>query len=117
MYIFRNIEGIEMDRRIFYVSLVLLVALFLFVDPAYCGITDANIKNASKTFTATMNDWMPAIIGTGLFGSGVALFMNNFKMGLTGLVGTGFLYASKAFVGTGEGALIHAAEHLLKAVS
>jgi ABC-type uncharacterized transport system permease subunit len=103
-------------KQIFYISLTLLVMVLL-MDPAYCGITDAQIKAASKTFISTMSDWMPAIIGGGLVGSGICLFANNFKMGIAGLAGTGFLYAAKAFVGTGEGALIQMAEQLLKTVS
>jgi hypothetical protein len=103
-------------NQIFYISLVLLAAVLL-VDPAYCGISDAQIKAASKTFISTMSDWMPAIIGGGLVGSGICLFANNFKMGIAGLAGTGFLYAAKAFVGTGEGALIQMAEQLLKITS
>jgi hypothetical protein len=104
-------------RAIFYLSLGLLVMVVLLVDPAYCGITNTDIKAASKEFMSTMKDWMPAIIGGGLVGSGICLFANNFKMGIAGLAGTGFLYAAKAFVGTGEGALIQMAEELLKAVS
>lgn len=94
-----------------------IMVLVLLIDSAYCGITDAQIKAASKTFISTMSDWMPAIIGGGLVGSGICLFANNFKMGIAGLAGTGFLYAAKAFVGTGEGALIQMAEQLLRAVS
>ena len=106
-----------MDKKqIFYVCLMLLVMILLF-DPAYCGITNDQIKEASKSFMSTMKDWMPVIIGGGLVGSGICLFANNFKMGIAGLAGTGFLYAAKAFVGTGEGALIQMAEQLLKASS
>lgn len=94
-----------------------IMVLVLLIDSAYCGITDAQIKAASKTFISTMSDWMPAIIGGGLVGSGICLFANNFKMGIAGLAGTGFLYAAKAFVGTGEGALIQMAEQLLRTVS
>jgi hypothetical protein len=96
---------------------MVLVMMLLNIDQAFCGITDAQIKAASKTFIGTMKDWMPAIIGGGLFGSGVCLFANNFKMGIAGLAGTGFLYAAKSFVGEGEGALIQMAEQLLKAIS
>ena len=101
-------------NQMLYISLALV--MFLLVEPAFCGIADAQIKAASKTFIATMSDWMPAIIGGGLFASGICLFVNNFKMGLAGLAGTGFLYAAKAFVGDGQGALIQAAEQLLKTV-
>lgn len=105
-----------MGKRMFYINLVLLL-MVLFVDQAFCGITDAQIKAASKTFISTMKDWMPAIIGGGLIGSGICLFANNFKMGIAGLAGTGFLYAAKSFVGEGEGCLIQMAAELLKVVS
>lgn len=95
-----------MDKEFFLMDLLILVAVALLIEPAYCGITDVQIKAASKTFISTMKDWMPAIIGGGLIGSGICLFANNFKMGIAGLAGTGFLYAAKAFVGEGEGALI-----------
>jgi len=104
------------NRTILLLGLALLVMIVM-ADPAFCGISDAQIKAASKTFIGTMKDWMPAIIGGGLFGSGVCLFANNFKMGIAGLAGTGFLYAAKSFVGEGETALIHMAAHLLRAVS
>lgn len=94
-----------MSKHIFYMGILVLVMILIF-DSAYCGITDEQIKAASKTFISTMKDWMPVIIGGGLIGSGICLFANNFKMGIAGLAGTGFLYAAKAFVGTGEGALI-----------
>ena len=102
-----------MNKKTFLISLVIFVAIILFVDPAFCDISDQNIKNASKSFIGTMKDWMPAIIGGGLFGSGICLFANNFKMGIAGLAGTGFLYAAKAFVGDGQGALIDSAMQLI----
>ena len=103
-------------KQIFYVGLALLVMILL-VDPAYCGITDAQIRAASGKFIGTMSDWMPAIIGGGLCASGICLFASNYKMGLMGLAGTGFLAAAKAFVGDGQGAMVQAAEQLLKAAS
>ena len=101
-----------MNRRVFCIGILMLVVVFM-CDPVYCGITDAQIKAASKTFISTMKDWMPAIIGGGLIGSGICLFANNFKMGIAGLAGTGFLYAAKAFVGEGEGALISSMAQLV----
>lgn len=101
-----------MNKRILFMGLFVL-ALILVSDSAYCGITDEQIKAASKTFISTMKDWMPVIIGGGLIGSGICLFANNFKMGIAGLAGTGFLYAAKAFVGTGEGALISSMAQLV----
>lgn len=101
-----------MERRQIYFGIFLVVVLLL-SDSVYCGITDEQIKAASKSFVSTMKDWMPAIIGGGLVGSGICLFANNFKMGIAGLAGTGFLYAAKAFVGEGEGALINVASEIL----
>lgn len=101
-----------MNRRVFYMTVLILMMIIIF-EPVYCGITDEQIKAASKTFISTMKDWMPVIIGGGLIGSGICLFANNFKMGIAGLAGTGFLYAAKAFVGTGEGALISSVVRLL----
>ena len=101
-----------MNRRVFYMTVLILMTIIIF-EPVYCGITDEQIKAASKTFISTMKDWMPVIIGGGLIGSGICLFANNFKMGIAGLAGTGFLYAAKAFVGTGEGALISSVVRLL----
>lgn len=98
-------------------NFTILLAVVLFIDSAYCGISDAQIKAASKTFAGTMQDWMPAIIGGGLMGSGICLFANNFKMGIAGLAGTGFLYAAKSFVGDGQAALIDAAVQLLGMIS
>jgi hypothetical protein len=105
------------NRTILVIGVVVLAILVLNIDVAYCGIKNDQIKAASVSFIGTMSDWMPAIIGAGLVGSGICLFANNFKMGLAGLAGTGFLYAAKAFVGTGEGALIQMAEQLLKVAS
>lgn len=101
------------NKTYIYAGVAILMIVVLY-DPAYCGITDAQIKAASKQFISTMNDWTPAIIGAGLVGSGICIFANNFKMGIAGLAGTGFLYAAKAFVGTGEGALIQNWETLLQ---
>lgn len=101
-----------MNKHIF-LTVFWILALILISDSVYCGITDEQIKAASKTFISTMKDWMLVIIGGGLIGSGICLFANNFKMGIAGLAGTGFLYAAKAFVGTGEGALISSMAQLV----
>ena len=71
-----------MNRKMLFINFLILIAMALIVDPAYCGIQDAQIKAASKTFIGTMKDWMPAIIGGGLVGSGICLFANNFKKGI-----------------------------------
>lgn len=38
-----------MNKRMFYMGMLVLVMVFIF-DSAYCGITDEQIKAASKTF-------------------------------------------------------------------
>ena len=103
------------NKTYLYAGIAILIIAVLYIDPAYCGITDQQIKAASKAFVSTMNDWTPPIIGAGLVGSGICIFANNFKMGIAGLAGTGFLYAAKAFVGTGDGALIQNIGNLLQA--
>ena len=102
-----------MTRRVFLASFVILIAAILIIEPAFCNIHDPQIKRASKAFIDTMKDWMPVIIGGGLVGSGICLFANNFRMGIAGLAGTGFLYAAKAFVKDGDGALISSALQLI----
>lgn len=102
-----------MNKRLIYMGMFALLITILVLEPSYCQIQDDQIKAASKSFISTMKDWMPAIIGGGLIGSGICLFANNFKMGIAGLAGTGFLYAAKAFVGDGQGALISAVAQLL----
>ena len=89
--------------------LLLVICVLGVVDPAFCGITDAQVKAASKSFVSTMNDWTPAVIGGGLLVSGVLLFTNNYKSGLSGIAATAFVYAAKAFTGTGEAMLIASA--------
>ncbi len=102
-----------MNKRMFYISLIALIVIAIAIDPSYGQINNEQIREASKTFIGTMKDWMPAIIGTGLISSGICLFANNFKMGIAGLAGTGFLYAAKAFVGEGDAALINIAEQVI----
>ncbi|MCR5224756.1 MAG: hypothetical protein K6C34_01610 [Alphaproteobacteria bacterium] len=104
-----------MNRKI-YMCLTVLIIIVLSVEAAHCGISHENIKEASRTFVSVMKDWMPVIVGAGLFGSGICLFASNFKMGIAGLAGTGFLYAAQSFVGTGEAALIQMAQEILTAV-
>ena len=82
------------------------MSLIFIADPAYCKISDAQIKAASKTFTDILQDWVPAIVGGGLMFGGVSLFANNFRTGIAALAATGFIYASKSFVSAGEGAMI-----------
>lgn len=99
-------------NRYLYMTL-LAVSILLLADPAFCGIQDVNIKAASKTFVGAIKDWVTPIMAAGLLGSGICLFVNNYRMGIAGLAGTGFLYAAKAFIGTGEAALISMAGQLL----
>lgn len=97
-----------------YVAFVFMLIVIAFIEPSYCAVTNDQIKAATKTFVGTINDWIPAIIAGGLFGSGICLFANNFKMGIAGLAGTGFLYAAKSFVENGEAALINIADQILQ---
>jgi hypothetical protein len=93
------------NRNVFLACFIILV-LVLIVDPAFCGITDGQIKAASKSFTGAMHDWTPAVIGGGLLVSGMLIFANNYKAGLSGIAATAFIYAAKAFTGTGEACLV-----------
>ena len=83
-------------------------------EVALCEIQNAQIKEASKSFISTMNDWSPAVIGGGLLVSGILIFANNYKSGLSGIAATAFIYAAKAFTGTGEGTLLSSIDLLCR---
>lgn len=100
-------EG-EMKLEKCVLALLLVICVLGIVDPAFCGITNEQVKAASKSFVSTMNNWTPAVIGGGLLVSGALLFTNNYKSGLSGIAATAFVYAAKAFTGTGEAMLISA---------
>jgi hypothetical protein len=89
------------------------LAVVLMAEPAFCGITDAQIKAASKEMTAKVSDWMPMIMGGGLALAGVMFFINKYAYAIGALGGVGFLYAAKAFSGTGEACLTSAAQWIL----
>jgi hypothetical protein len=93
------------NKKLLILSCMILMAV-LIMEPAFCGITDTQIKAASKSFTGAMSDWTPAVIGGGLLVSGMLIFANNYKAGLSGIAATAFIYAAKAFTGTGEACLI-----------
>lgn len=101
-------------KRYLYLGLMLFILTIVLIEPTYCQVTHDQIKAATKTFVETMNDWMPAIIAGGLFGSGICLFANNYRMGIAGLAGTGFLYAAKSFVGDGQAAILTITDQILQ---
>ena len=103
-----------MNKKYIYWGMMLFVLTIVLVEPTYCQVTHSQIKAATKTFVEIMNDWMPAIIAGGLFGSGICLFANNYRMGIAGLAGTGFLYAAKSFVGDGQAAILAIADQILQ---
>jgi hypothetical protein len=88
-------------------------AVVLMAEPAFCGISNEQIKAASKAMAATVTDWIPMVIGGGLALAGVMFFMNKYSYALGALGGVGFLYAAKAFTNGGEACLISAAQFIL----
>lgn len=102
-----------MNKKSLYYIIVPLFVLMFLTDPVFCGITDGQIKAASKSFVSTISDWFPVVIAGGLASGGVLLFTANYKGGLSALAATGFLTAAKAYMGTGESALIETAGKLL----
>jgi hypothetical protein len=96
-----------MDNKKLLILCCVVLAMILLMEPAFCGITDAQIKAASKSLMGAMKDWTPVIIGGGLLISGMLVFANNYKAGLSGIAATAFIYAAKAFTGEGEACLIN----------
>ena len=106
-----------MNRKYLYLGLMLFVLTVILIEPTYCQqINDNQIRAASNSFIGTLNNWMPVIVATGLFGSGICLFASNFRMGIAGLAGTGFLYASRAFVNAGNAAVFDIADQILQII-
>jgi hypothetical protein len=85
----------------------------LLTEPAFCGVTDAQIKAASKAVTDNVKYWMPTVMMCGLVLAGIMLFMNKYSYALGALGGAGFLYAAKSFTESGEACLISAAQMIL----
>ena len=111
----KKYQHYDNNRRYLYLGLMLLILTVVLIEPTYCdNISDEQIKAASDSFVGTINNWTPAIIAAGLFGSGICLFANNYRMGIAGLAGTGFLYAAKAFVGAGKAAVFAVADQILQ---
>jgi hypothetical protein len=82
----------------FLVCLVILVVA-LIIDPAFCGIDNAQIKAASKAWTKTIDDWTPLAIGGGLTLSGIMFFVNKYAYAIGaagGTVGLNFLMMEKS---------------------
>jgi len=104
-----------MNKKYIYLGLMLFILTIVLVEPTYCqNISHASIKAATKTFLATLNDWMPAILAAGLTGSGICIFANKYSMGIAGLAGTGFLYAAKSFAAHGQAAILGVADQILQ---
>lgn len=101
-----------MNRKI-YLGVMLCLLTIVLMEPAFCDIVDDNIRRASASFVSTLKDWSTPVIIGGLFGSGVCLFTSNYRMGLAGLAGTGFLYAAKEFADNGSGILLDMAMQLV----
>jgi hypothetical protein len=99
-------------KKLFWLCAAVLI-ITLIIEPGFCGITDAQIKAASKTWTGTIKDWTPMAIGGGLSLAGVMFFMNKYAYALGAVGGTAFLYGAKAFVGDGEACLISMAQMIL----
>jgi hypothetical protein len=87
--------------------------MILLIDPAFCGITSDQIKEASKAWSSTIKDWTPMAIGGGLSLAGVMFFMNKYAYALGAIGGTAFLFGAQKFVGDGSSCLLSAAQLLL----
>lgn len=90
----------------------LIIGIMVVVDTALAGISNEDIKNASKTWVATLNDWSPIIVGSGFVLSAIMFFLNKYSYAIGVIGGTAFTYAAKSYMGTGEGALIDMARIL-----
>ncbi|MDR0385080.1 MAG: hypothetical protein LBH60_03285, partial [Prevotellaceae bacterium] len=81
-----------MSNRQLGILVLVFFAVLLIAEPAFCGITNAQIKAASQAMAATVTDWIPMVIGGGLALAGVMFFMNKYSYALGALGGVGFLY-------------------------
>lgn len=90
----------------------LVIAVMVVIDTTLAGIDNADIKNASKTWISTLNDWSPVIVGSGFALSAIMMFLNKYNYAIGAIGGTAFTYAAKSYMGTGEGALIDMARML-----
>lgn len=94
------------------IKTMVVIGIMVVIDTALAGISNADIKNASKTWVATLNDWSPIIVGSGFVLSAIMFFLNKYNYAIGVIGGTAFTYAAKSYMGTGEGALIDMARIL-----
>lgn len=103
------------NRKYLYLSLTLLILTLVLIEPAYCAtITDEQIRAATTSFSAVINNWVPIIIGAGLIGGAVSVFTSNYRLGIAGIAGSCFLCAAKAFVGANQSATLSIADQILQ---
>jgi len=100
-------------KKVVVTSLLLIALALILTEPALAKITNAEIKEASKTWVSTINDWTPGIMGGGFLLAATMFFLNKYAYALGAIGGTGIVYAAKAFVGDGSGALVDLARVLL----
>lgn len=92
---------------------VVILLIMIVLDTAMAGITNAEIKLASKTWVSTIGDWTPGLTYAGFIMAAIMFFVNKYTYAIGALGGSAFLYAAKAFTGSGEAALTSAASIFL----
>lgn len=106
-------EGFFMTKKTKYILMAIFLVLPLLIDPAVAGITNTEIKAASKSWVSTIGDWTPGLTFAGFVMAAIMFFVNKYTYAIGALGGSAFLYAAKAFTGTGEAALTSAASIFL----
>jgi hypothetical protein len=104
---------VEMSKKSIFWLYIMMPAAVLQTNSGFCGITDAQVKAASKAWSATIFDWTPLAVGAGLAIAGVMFFANKYTYALGAIGGSAFLYGAKAFVGDGQTCLISTAQTIL----
>lgn len=102
-----------MTKKTIFVFVAIFLILPLLIDPALAGITNAEIKAASKSWVSTIGDWTPGLTYAGFIMAAIMFFVNKYTYAIGALGGSAFLYAAKAFTGSGEAALTSAASIFL----
>ena len=82
--------------KIFTKTIVILAIMIVF-DTALAGITNSEIKAASKSWVSTIQDWTPGLTFGGFVMAAIMFFVNKYTYAIGALGGTAFLYAAKAF--------------------
>ena len=104
-----------MNKKYIYLGMMLFVLTVVLVEPTSCqNISARAISAVTQPVCEMINKWVPVMIAAGLTGSGICIFANNYRMGIAGLAGTGFLYAAKSFVGDGQAAILAIAGQILQ---